>query len=210
MRYERKYRIEGLSPPWVNQALRSHPASFRPLFPDRQVNNIYFDTPTLDEFYQNVAGNPQRRKHRLRWYGTVSEKLLSPVFEIKIKDGELGSKESQALPTTPWSELRTLFRQVPALKYLPLRPVLINSYQRSYWGSADGRFRITIDSKLNFAPFSWSHAPVKTQFFDDMACVLELKYEQEDDQAAQAIFAHLPFRLTKNSKYVMGVNVVMG
>lgn len=210
MRYERKYRIEGLSPPWVNQALRSHPASFRPLFPDRQVNNIYFDTPTLDEFYQNVAGNPQRRKHRLRWYGTVSEQLLSPVFEIKIKDGELGSKESQALPTTPWSELRTLFRQVPALKYLPLRPVLINSYQRSYWGSADGRFRITIDSKLNFAPFSWSHPPVKTQFFDDMACVLELKYEQEDDQAAQAIFAHLPFRLTKNSKYVMGVNVVMG
>lgn len=210
MRYERKYRIEGLSPPWVAQVLRSHPASFRPLFPDRQVNNIYFDTPTLDEFYQNVAGTPQRRKHRLRWYGTVRDQLPHPVFEIKIKDGELGSKESQRYPSTDWGDLRSLFGQIPPLQYLPLRPVLINSYQRSYWGSADGRFRITMDRKLNFAPFSWSHPPMNTQFFDDMACILELKYEQEDDQAAQGIFAHLPFRLTKNSKYVMGVNMVMG
>lgn len=210
MRYERKYRIEGLSSPWIIQILRAHPASFRSLYPDRRVNNIYFDTPTLDEFYQNVAGNPQRRKHRLRWYGEEAEVLPQPVFEIKIKDGELGTKESQPLEDTPWVNLRELFPQVPSLCYLPLRPVLINSYERSYWGSADGRFRITIDSNLTFAPFSWSHPPTRTQFITDNAYVLELKYDQEHDQLAKDIFAHLPFRLTKNSKYVMGINLVMG
>jgi hypothetical protein len=194
----------------VEQVLRQHPASFRPLYPQRQVNNIYFDSPTLDEFYQNVAGTPQRRKHRLRWYGTEATELPDPVFEIKIKDGELGTKESQPLPTTAWTDLKSLFAQLPALTYLPLRPVLVNSYQRTYWRSFDGRFRITIDWDLSFAPFHWSHPSPTTQFLIDTACVLELKYEQEHDSAAKAIFDHLPFRLTKNSKYVMGVSLVMG
>ena len=137
MRYERKYRVEGLPMPWIEQVLRSHPAGFRPLYPQRRVNNIYFDSPELEEFYQNVAGNPQRRKHRLRWYGHESDVLENTVFEIKIKDNELGRKESQAAGTVAWTNLREHFTQIPALKYLPLRPVLVNSYERTYWGNGE-------------------------------------------------------------------------
>jgi hypothetical protein len=210
MRYERKYRIEGLPIPWVEQVLRSHPAGFRTLYPNRRVNNIYFDTAGLDEFYQNVAGNPQRRKHRLRWYGEAKSVLPATVFEIKIKDNELGRKESQHLGDATWSDLRNHFGAAGALKYLPLRPVLVNSYERSYWATANGKFRITLDWDLAFAPFDWNSPPANFHYLPDDAVILELKYEQDHDDEAKAIFDHLPFRLSKNSKYVMGINLVMG
>lgn len=184
---------------------------FRPLYPDRQVNNIYFDTPTLEEYYQNVAGVPQRRKHRLRWYGTQHQQLPQPVFEIKIKDGELGYKQSQAsLCNVAWPDLRVHFQSIPAIQVLPLRPVLVNSYERSYWGSGNGKFRITIDRTLAFAPFAWQHPPSHLHRMEDTAIIMELKYAAEDDEQAQEVFQHLPFRLTKNSKYVTGIGLVMG
>jgi hypothetical protein len=210
LRYERKYRIEGLPAAWVIQAVRQHPSSFRLLFPDRQINNIYFDTPDLSGFNQNVAGVPQRRKHRLRWYGTLNEQLRQPTFEIKIKDGEMGYKEAQRLDNCAWQQLLAVFKTIPQLQYLPLRPVLVNSYQRSYWGTSDGRFRITIDQSLQFAPFSWQTPARNFHSLPDNAIVMELKYEGEDDDAAQRIMEFLPFRQTKNSKYTTGINLVMG
>lgn len=210
MRYERKYRIEGIPAAWVEQAVRQHPASFRTLFPDRQINNIYFDTPDLSGFNQNVAGVPQRRKHRMRWYGTVQNKLNRPTFEIKIKDGELGYKESQKLDDCNWSQLQTVFSTIPQLKYLPLRPVLVNAYQRSYWGTSDSRFRITIDHALQFAPFEWGRPARHFHSLLDHAIVMELKYDAADDDAVQDIIEHLPFRQTKNSKYTTGINLILG
>ena len=191
MRYERKYRIESIPIPWIEQVLRTHPAGFRPLFPQRQVNNIYFDTPALDEFYQNVSGTPQRRKHRMRWYGETTPQLPKTVFEVKIKDNELGSKESQALGDTLWTDLPAHFEQIPALRYLPLRPVLVNSYERTYWGTANGKFRITLDWNMRFAPFSWSAPPPHLHYLPDQAVVLELKYEQEYEGESKAIFSLL-------------------
>lgn len=210
MRYERKYRIEGLPMAWVQEAIFLHPASFRTLYPERRINNIYFDTPDLSGFYQNTAGVPQRRKHRLRWYGEAREHLPKPVFEVKIKDGELGAKESQKLPDTSWPELKNSFQQIPHLRFLPLRPVLVNAYDRAYYGTPDKKFRITIDWNLQFAPFHWFKPVRHFHFLPDDAIILELKYEAEDDSAAQRIFDFLPFRQTKNSKYVTGINLVMG
>ena len=195
--------------PWIEQVLRSHPAGFRPLYPQRRVNNIYFDTPGLDEFYQNVAGNPIRRKHRLRWYGDVNSTLPEATFEIKIKENELGRKESQSIGDIHWSDLSDSFPEIAALRLLPLRPVLVNSYQRSYWANANQHFRITLDWDLSFAPFSWATPPSHLHAVPDPAVILELKYEQEYDAEAQNIFAHLPFRLSKNSKYVTGISLVM-
>lgn len=210
MRYERKYRIEGLPPAWVRQSVLMHTASFRTLYPDRCINNIYFDTPDLAGFYENVAGVPQRRKHRLRWYGERTDYLRKPTFEIKIKDGEMGGKEKQKLDSLEWPGLRAAFREIPALRYLPLRPVLVNTYHRSYLGTPDGRFRITIDHQLRFAPFHWYLHPRPFHFLPDNAVVMELKYEQEYDDEARRILHNIPFRQTKNSKYVTGINLVMG
>lgn len=209
MRYERKYRIEGLTAEWVTQIVKTHPASFQLAYPPRQVNNIYFDTPNLDGFKENSAGIPERKKYRLRWYGQSLNELSKPVFEVKIKDRELGYKQSQKLDSTIWTDLKNTLTAVPQLTYLPLQPILVNSYHRSYYLSKDGRFRITIDKDLVFAPFQWNR-PVKTTYPSSKpAVILELKYEAEDDDRAQTIFDTLPFRLTKNSKYMEGINMIL-
>ena len=40
---------------------------------------------------------------------------------------------------------------------------------------------------------------------DRRKIIVELKYDQEHCDSAQEITKHLPFRLSKNSKYVSGV-----
>ena len=62
MRFERKYEINHLSKYAVEQAVKLHPAGFQKIFPNRQINNIYFDTPDYRTCRQNIAGINQRKK----------------------------------------------------------------------------------------------------------------------------------------------------
>ncbi len=55
-------------------------------YPDRWVNNIYFDNINLDLFNQSIEGISKRSKVRLRWYGDFHS-LKDPVLEIKSKSG---------------------------------------------------------------------------------------------------------------------------
>lgn len=206
MRYERKYRVDALSVEWVKQVLRMHPAGFRPLFPDRRVNNVYFDTPDLQAFYQNINGVPQRRKYRLRWYGDELDTLTDSVLEVKIKDGEVGYKENYPQGHLRWKDLPDWADRQPLLHSSALRPVLVNAYQRSYLGAYHGRFRLTIDWNLHYGPFR--PVPPTLHPWRDAAAIIELKYAAEDEADAADIWRHLPFRQTKNSKYVTGVQLI--
>jgi len=207
VRYERKYKIDHLSKTAVEQAVKLHPAGFRKIFPNRQVNNIYFDTPDYQTGLQNIEGVNQRKKYRVRWYGKELQDLKNPRFETKIKHNELGAKQVVPLENTQLKELAGLTNQINAQqenRLLFLYPTLLNTYQRSYFGTADGKFRMTVDWALHFYP------PLhKTAFSEypltQTGVVLELKYEEEEDTLANEIFRYLPFRQTKNSKYVTGL-----
>ena len=208
MRFERKYRLDNFALAVAEQTVRGHPASFRRLFLDRQVNNLYLDTPGLESFRDNVAGVPNRRKYRLRWYNEDPQ----PVLEIKKKENQVGEKEVIPLPDFHWDDWqKNIARLARRLGQPALQPMLLNSYRRSYWGTPDGRFRITIDWNLRFAwpgsapagrPLVWNYRLE--------GLVLELKYDFSADDAAQEIFQYLPFRQTKSSKYVAGVNLLYG
>ena len=97
-RYELKYHLTAYSVAHCTQVVLQHPASFQKAFPDRQVNNIYFDTPELTSFLNNVDGISERKKYRIRWYGEDFDQIDQPVLEQKIKENQLGSKVSVALP----------------------------------------------------------------------------------------------------------------
>lgn len=205
MRFERKYQITHLSKSTVEQAIRLHPAGFREIFPMRQVNNIYFDTSDFQTFRHNVDGVNQRKKYRLRWYGTDLNAINNPRFEIKIKHNELGTKEITQIANFELTQLARITKQVNNLNpLLSLYPTLLNTYHRSYFGTPNGKFRITVDWNLHFyAPLH--QAAFSQQAYQQKAVILELKYEEEDDELARDIFRYLPFRQTKNSKYVTGV-----
>ena len=205
-RFERKYKIVGMEAETIRANLRLHPAGFTDLYPDRRINNIYFDTIELTTFNQNVAGENQRKKFRMRWYGYEMETLKSPRFEIKVKHNELGTKKVTACPDLPFSNIDklTTFANEHSKNFAPLFPVLLNSYERSYLSSADGRFRITIDRKLQY--FSLLGRKSFTGYLkEESGVILEVKYEEEDDDNAPFILQNLPYRHSNSSKYVNGV-----
>jgi hypothetical protein len=208
MRFERKYRVDNLSMHHIMQIIRSHPASFYKLYPNRTVNNIYFDTPNMTCLNDNLMGINIRKKYRVRWYGDDINTINSPNLEIKFKENELGGKT--IFPVEPFllSNIKDIQQQVNTMipQLYTLQPTLLNSYSRSYWGTKDLKFRITIDTDLRF------HSLIHSRNFfkyvtSDKVVIVELKYEKDDEKAIKRITSFLPFRLSKNSKYVNGIMI---
>lgn len=212
LRYERKFKVDHLQLAHVREIVRAHPAGFRPLFPDRTIHNIYFDTPGLVAHTHNLLGAGERRKFRVRWYGDTPDNVVDPKLEVKRRLHLLGDKLIYPVDAWDWKRLRTLTREVadrvpdaPALQ-----PQLYNRYCRSYLGTSDGRFRLTIDRELRYLPFALiaaAHLPQALQLprYSEQGIVLELKYAAADDARVDRILEHLPFRMTKKSKYATGM-----
>ncbi|MDX1407610.1 MAG: VTC domain-containing protein [Saprospiraceae bacterium] len=206
-RYERKYRITEVMSQSVVAGLLCHPAGFRRQYSDRQINNIYFDTPELKTFQENLAGISERSKYRLRWYGPRLDRVDNARWEVKSRRNMLGTKS-----VTPVNGVYTL-EDLMAIKRMvngtfapevDLHPKLINTYQRSYFISADRRFRATVDRSLDFLPLSGQ--PRHTRFnLTDPAVILEVKYAFSDDDRAVHVLDAIPYRQSKSSKYVTGI-----
>ena len=211
MRYERKYKIDNLSLSLIEQSIRLHPASFRPIFPDRQVNNIYFDSSNWVTFQENVMGIADRKKFRVRWYGNQFDFIETPSFEIKIKSNQLGDKISYSIPSFHLSDLVSTSKKINELASpeIPLRPTLLNSYWRSYYGTPDGKFRITIDRNLSFFSLL-NNAKFHSYAIHNDDVIVELKYDETLDSVTDRITQNFPFRMTKSSKYITGIELVNG
>ncbi len=211
MRYERKYRISACDHRFVEQVLRNHPASFRKIFPDRQINNIYWDTIGLQTYHDNVVGIANRQKFRLRWYGNDVGEVIAPKLEIKIRQNELGDKKIFDIPSFDLHQPEVHSDEIEQLtrSNTNLVPVLLNSYHRSYWGTFDGEFRMTIDYNMRFHSLL-NEGAFRGYRHRDEAVILELKYDEKMESQSDRITQYIPFRRTKNSKYVIGVERTNG
>ncbi len=206
MRYEHKYVIDHFHPLEVEQFVRLHPAGFRQIFPNRQVNNIYFDTADFSTFQHNLMGVSQREKYRIRWYGAGEEAIRNIRLETKIKDNLLGRKIWEAREVDGWSDLVALLPTLLWTRELQLQPVLLNAYKRAYYGTPDHKFRITVDHELAFGPFQTTSPCLMHQL--QGKTILELKYDKPFAIEADRITQYLPFRVDKYSKYVTGTSLV--
>lgn len=206
-RFERKYRVDAVSPRAMEAELMLHPAGFKRQHPDRQINNIYFDTPELVTFQENLAGISERKKYRLRWYGQDVQSISRPRLEVKHKHNALGHKTFADIDEQidlrdlrgTMTKLQERFKMVGIFV-----PALINSYLRSYFISSDGRFRMTIDRALQYFPVYGRPEFIRYNLADPTT-ILELKYDQEHDDDAGSIVDFIPYRQTKSSKYVTGM-----
>ena len=205
MRFERKYRIENMELKHVLLLLKIHPASFYKIHPNRTINNIYFDTPNMACANANIDGINIRKKYRIRWYGENQHKLVDPILEIKYKENQLGGKHHIPMPDFKLENLDDISSKVNSTsEQCILFPILLNSYDRSYWGTFDKKIRITIDSNMRF--HSLLHSPRFTTYRQrDQAVIMEIKYDQDQEQHLHRITELFPFRLSKNSKYVNGL-----
>jgi hypothetical protein len=137
-------------------------------------------------------------------------------LEFKIKHGLVNCKEQYALDSFSVDRsltirtLRELFRRanLPVMleqDLLKLEPALVNRYRRNYFRSADQIVRATIDSDLEYIAVSRSRNRFFSRSRDQNGNVLELKYDPKDDHQVSDYTQHFPFRMTRSSKYVMGI-----
>jgi hypothetical protein len=86
-----------------------------------------------------------------------------------------------------------------------LQPSLLNRYRRYYFQSADGRFRLTVESGFQFAAARQGQSLEVAFSPPTSQVVIELKYGVVQAEEAARIANALPFRLARCSKYVLGV-----
>lgn len=215
-RYERKFHAPDVSLEQVAMVVANHPAHFVKAFPNRRINNVYFDTADLSDFRAHVLGTDRRRKVRIRWYGESRGQDRPVVLEVKARRGTVGTKRHFALPPLDFDgrismdAVRAATADgTPAAAmagfFACAQPALFNSYLRSYFVSIDRRFRITIDTEMEFHIVNdrcYSHV---RSYKEERLRIIELKYGAGDDDDAARIAGRLPFRLTKHSKYVSGL-----
>ncbi len=207
MRFERKYVVEHLSVAEICQFIKLHPASFREAFPPRQINNIYFDTANYAACQDNLKGIGLRKKIRLRWYNQNSFANTDLQLEEKIKETDLGYKIIHQLPKANLQGQLSDILPVWLTESHQLIPTLFNQYNRRYYISANQKFRITIDTHLAFGTPNPSPSQ-QSQYHLPNRIIVELKYEESAAEFQDQITQYLPFRLSKNSKYIIGVTLI--
>ncbi len=219
VRTEKKSLITEISRYEIESIVMNHPAIFIETYPQRIVNNIYFDTNSMSHYFDNVNGVSERLKVRIRWYGELIGFIENPVLELKIKKGNLGGKRSFPLHSFYLDKEYSLETQQKLfaasglpdglIEYLKsLRFSMLNRYCRKYFESADHRFRITIDFDMEFYKLDPANNSFEEKIVNYESTVLELKCSDKDEVFAESITNYFPFRMTKNSKYASGIKTL--
>lgn len=198
-----------------------HAQCFYQPYPPRQVNNIYFDTFDLDSYLENMAGISSRTKLRLRWYGDIN-RICHPAFELKLKRNKLGWKSAERIKfdeltgNTTYEALRnSIYMQIGDEFENRFRqsdyPILINSYHRNYFESANRAVRITIDQNIRFFDQRVSDVPnIDYPSRTPEIAVLEVKTAAKNLNKARKVLGTIPLPASRSSKYVIGVQSILG
>ena len=219
-RYERKFFIDELTCQEVKSLIKLHPALFIEIYHQRYVNNIYFDSFDMKSYFDNIDGAADRMKVRIRWYGDLFGLIEEPTLELKIKKGLLGTKKTYSLRPFcldghfDFDTISQVFKNsgIPEtlrVQLISLKPTILNRYSRWYYRSANGDYRLTIDNDMEFYEINTGTNTYLHKHVDVRSVVLELKYEQHKDRDACDIANFFPFRMTRNSKYLSGVESLM-
>lgn len=205
MRYERKFVSTSHDLGEVLAHVRNHPCFFRPIYHERHVNNVYFDTFDLNFLEANQEGAQNRKKYRLRWYDDPDSELVNGQLELKKRVGQLVEKhvwsqgdttvstwlDGSAIPTGTPESVSNEFRNLQA--------TVMSGYTRQYFLSVDGQFRLTVDFDQWWQNLIDGHG-----WKDQRQVIIELKYETASDGSANEITSGFPFRVSKWSKYAAG------
>ncbi len=215
-RFEKKFYVSNCSIDEMMLIVKSNPGLFSEIFHQREVNNIYFDSKDLSFFKDNIEGQSKRMKVRIRWYNELFGKIPKPILELKIKNGQLGKKITKALDPLELLQNCNLDNFIYSLNNIihngiilkSLSPTLLNQYSRRYFLSNDEKIRITIDFNQFFYKLNKGRNSFMNNYSNQNAIILEIKYNKNDDKNIDQITNHFPFRVTKSSKYVSGVQKV--
>jgi hypothetical protein len=87
------------------------------------------------------------------------------------------------------------------------KPSVVNSYLRRYFSSPSGQVRVTIDREINYYHAQSTNLRHKFNVRDEQI-ILEVKYDHELAEDVSTLIQDLGDRVSKNSKYVNGINAI--
>jgi hypothetical protein len=217
-RHEVKFVGDAACRPILEAWIRTHAAGFLEHHPTRRVNNVYLDTHGYRAYEDNLMGASSRRKLRLRWYGDAPDPEQA-ALELKIRRNGLGWKVSYPvgplhLSGVRWCEIRrAVGLRLPAEARILFEenafPVLINTYRRRYFESSDRRVRVTLDwDQAAFDQRFGGHPNLTRRANLQDTLVVEFKFRPPARRAASEMIQGLPLRVSRNSKYVIGVATI--
>lgn len=216
-RLERKFPFQNHQISLAKLSIQTNPALFTPLFSPRWVHNIYFDSLNLNSFHENINGNSDRIKTRIRWYQDPNGQNSDPHLEFKIKNNLICTKKTSKLdpglmpffiPT--FVKNNAMIIAIKTIKDLHATghyiPILHNYYLREYYISANKKIRLTLDTNLSFENLNGQGVSphIKNSDFS----VIELKFSPNDANEIMNVPNCLPFRLDKFSKFIEGVKLL--
>lgn len=193
-RIERKMYFPDKDKDSLVRLIKTHSYGFKETFPERQVNSIYYDTESLDNFWDNENGHENRIKLRIRWYGGALEPDKKAVIELKIKKGDVGSKIREKLDNNN-QKIKDLFRATS--------PVIKIHYKRRYYESMDRKIRMTVDYDITYTGLLDIRNSSKP--CTEPGCVVEIKYDVSLDNKISDITQVFGHRIDKFSKYARGI-----
>tara|TARA_B100000674_G_C37936624_1_gene960594 strand:- start:214 stop:873 length:660 start_codon:yes stop_codon:yes gene_type:complete len=181
------------------------------VYNDRLVNSIYYDDENYCTAQDNLAGVSNRRKYRIRWYGSEFNDF---IYEIKIKQNNLGEKISLK-SNQSLNKIQNLFsfnndflkkeKNKFFLNYVNnfnLIPKMKIKYLRSYF-IYKNKIRITYDRNINYELLK--NSSLAKDYTYDFMSVIELKFNPNDNLLALELIKNSKLVPKRFSKYLRGL-----
>lgn len=162
------------------------------LFPERNIDSLYFDNFKGEMYKDSVEGITPRKKIRIRQYPKNINKGL--YLETKISSIEGRFKKSDQIQSNKFIIFKE--RGIFDPQYGICKPVIHVNYQRQYFQLND--VRIVIDQHIKYKHFR------KSIIEKDYSSIIEIKSnfnKNRDD-----LINNFPFQRIRFSKYCNGYN----
>ena len=219
-RYEKKFLDKGGQFAKLEEWVKLNNYGFIREYPNRIVNNIYFDNLELNSFAENLSGVSSRMKIRLRWYDSIQTSKEASL-ELKIKKNKVGYKKINKIVFPEnidklninqiTSQINHQLSKESKLFFgLSSQATIYNNYERSYFISLNRKVRITLDKNLNFYDQRFK-AKINNLFktVSPDVTILELKSGIENYDECAQVLSRMELPQSRSSKYIIGVNSVM-
>ena len=203
-RYERKFLIDNKKKFIIKKKL-----NLFEIFRSRKISNIYLDNPKRKNFIDNVDGENNRMKFRIRYY---DNNFSSLNFEIKKKINNV-VKKKQILLSGDKKDIQSTDGIKKLIKYLVLKhklpsfllnyqPSSINEYKREYFlHKVNKDIRITFDTKVGSKLILGRNVYFNNLKYLNKFMIIECKYNTKLDEEVRKLKIHNLAKFSKFSKY---------
>ncbi len=198
---------------------------FKRKYDNRNVNSLYYDTINLDFANDNISGLSSRIKIRTRWYTKNNENFLDEFckskdfrFEIKRKKNNYSDKiffpkqyfETKNSVTDQRTflkkELQNELSKFSELSHLILNDTFFVGYNREYFEHASSEnLRLTIDKDLSCLICSKILNSKNIKIANNFI-IVELKFNEYNEDLTKNILKNFPFRQVRSSKYLYAIS----